>query len=181
MEKPLVARLVAIRLAENLGGVNLKFCVPSPRTVPNIALYFVPSPPVVPRIMSHCVTILAHSRAPIIASPDQIIRLGMEMKNLRPESIRNRRCFGTNPGSSCVRCIVECFGVCDQIRAIAGVRVMIECQEMLIREELIPGVALVAGLPYGVVGQSYQDGLSEAISETGSIMLLHELTVESWK
>lgn len=53
--------------------------------------------------------------------------------------------------------VIEFGGVCDEICTVRAVFVMIECEEPLLWEELVPCEAFIAGLPHGEVMQSDQD------------------------
>ena len=95
-----------------------------------------------------------------VARPDQVVRLlWVEVQHLQPERVRRGRCRKRVPRAPVVGRIVERVALRDQVGAVLGEGVVVEGEELFFRVDLIPGIALVAGLPDGVVGQAYKDSL----------------------
>lgn len=96
-----------------------------------------------------------------IADPDDEIVVGWaEPDDTTVEGIWSSWCVELVPRSANVSGIIDSVGGCDEVGSFIVELVMGEGEEAFFREDLIPRVTFVVGLPDRVVEKANEDGLS---------------------
>jgi hypothetical protein len=126
-EKQLRALLVLIGLAQDLRCIDPQVLVARPIAIDDIVLHEIPVPPVVMRVPRLCATAFATHLAVHVANPYQVITSGMEAQHLRTEGVRWRGSVHLMPETTSVCRVKELVGVGDEVRAVLGVCVHVEC------------------------------------------------------
>lgn len=94
-------------------------------------------------------TVVTKRGAVDVAGPDEVVGVdGVEVEDLEAERIGWVGSFEFVPGASAVGRVMVSLRVGDEVGAVWGEGVVIECQEVCAREKLVPGVAFIAGLPH---------------------------------
>ena len=166
-EEALVAPRVLVHLADDLVRVDEQLRVARPGTVPHVLLDERPLASVVTGVVRFDVAVLAEASAIPASAPNKVVRVRrVEVQDLQPEVVGRQRHVHAQPCSARVGCVVEIIACSDEVGAVMAIRVVIESDEAFSRLDLMPGIALVAGLPDSVVIQANEDSLLRVSEST---------------
>lgn len=109
-------------------------------------------------------TVLASTLAVFITCPDKVVRNGVESQDLSTKRVRG--CWSSKrvPRSPSISRIVKQVGIGDEVGTIRCVLVMVKGKEGVFREQLLPSIAFIAGLPNGLICESHENCLGKQTS-----------------
>ena len=143
------AFLDLVRLAQDLIGVYAQLRVACPLAVADVLVVGVPGSPIVASVERLDMALFGEAFTITATRPDEVVRLsGMEMEDIEAENVGWDLRAQRVPCSASVGSVEISFSCCDEVCPIKAVFVMVERDEFLVGEEMIPSVPLVRGLPY---------------------------------
>ena len=149
LKKALRARLVAVRLAQDLRRVDKQTPVTRPCAIAHVSLHEGPSPSIIPGEVCFSMALSPPvTRATLVTRPDNPIRMvWVELQYLSTKRVRWLRCGEGIPRATRICCVVELARGGDEVSAVRRKEMMVESEEGLLWEKAIPRVTLIAGLP----------------------------------
>lgn len=143
------AFLNLVRLAQNLIRVDAQLGVTRPLAVAHVLIDVVPIPPIVASVERLNMALLCEAGTVAASRPDEIVRLyRVEVEDVEAEDVGWYLCAQWVPCFPSVGGVEVPFGRRNEVGPVMAVFVMVERDEFLVGEEMLPSVSFIRGLPY---------------------------------